>query len=61
MRRKDREIKEISEVLNIVERAKVLRMGLFDKERNVSLYLYGMEKTIEFSFIADVKENGVVV
>lgn len=32
MRRKDREIKEISEVLNIVERAKVLRMGLFDRE-----------------------------
>ena len=32
MRRKDREIKEISEVLDIVERAKVLRMGLFDGE-----------------------------
>lgn len=32
MRRKDREIKEISEVLDIVERAKILRMGLFDGE-----------------------------
>lgn len=32
MRRKDREIIEISEVLDIVERAKVLRMGLFDGE-----------------------------
>lgn len=32
MRRKDREIKEISEVLNIVERAAVLRMGLFDRD-----------------------------
>ena len=32
MRRKDREFKEISEVLDIVERAKVLRMGLFDGE-----------------------------
>lgn len=32
MRRKDREIKEISEVLDIVERSKVLRMGLFDGE-----------------------------
>ena len=32
MRRKDREIKEISEVLNIVEHAKILRMGLFDRE-----------------------------
>ena len=32
MRRKDREIKEISEVLDIVGRAKVLRMGLVDEE-----------------------------
>ncbi len=44
MRRKDREIKEISEVLNIVERAKVLRMGLFDGEYPYIIPLhYGYE------------------
>lgn len=32
MRREDREIKEISEILNIIDNAKVLRMGLFDGE-----------------------------
>lgn len=44
MRRKDREIKEISEVLNIVDRAKVLRMGLFDGEYPYIIPLhYGYE------------------
>lgn len=32
MRRTDREIKELSEIIDIVEQAKILRMGLFDGE-----------------------------
>lgn len=32
MRRTDREIKELSEIIGIVEQAKILRMGLFDGE-----------------------------
>lgn len=32
MRRTDREIKELSEILSIIEQAKILRLGLFDGE-----------------------------
>lgn len=32
MRRKDREITDIDKILNITEKAKILRLGLFDKD-----------------------------
>ena len=32
MRRKDREITDMQQILNIVDKAKILRLGLFDKE-----------------------------
>lgn len=32
MRRKDREITDMQQILNIISKAKILRLGLFDKE-----------------------------
>ena len=60
MRRKDREIKEISEVIRIVEKAKILRLGLFDEEfpHIVPLH-YGFEfKEGNFIFYAHSAKTG---
>ena len=44
MRRKDREITDLNEILSIVERAKILHLGLFDGEYPYVVPLhYGLE------------------
>lgn len=44
MRRKDREITEISEILEIIDKADILRLGLFDREHPYIVPLhYGYE------------------
>ena len=46
MRRKDREVTNIDEILQIIERAKILHLGLFDSEYPYVLPLhYGYEYT----------------
>ena len=48
MRRKDREVTNIDEILQIIERAKILHLGLFDSEYPYVLPLhYGYEYTGE--------------
>ena len=44
MRRKDREITEINDILKIIEKAKILHLGLFDREYPYVVPLhYGFE------------------
>ena len=44
MRRKDREITDMQQILNIIDKCKILRLGLFDKDYPyVVPLLYGYE------------------
>ncbi|MBQ4374797.1 MAG: pyridoxamine 5'-phosphate oxidase family protein [Erysipelotrichales bacterium] len=62
MRRKDREVKDIREILQIVEKAKILHLGLFDGEYPYVVplhygYEYAEEKQ-EFTFYMHSAKEG---
>ena len=47
MRRKDREITDIQQILNIIDKCNILRLGLFDKDYPYVVPLhYGYEYTL---------------
>ncbi len=45
MRRKDREVTDIQPILHIIEKAKILRLGLFDGEYTCFLYAQRQGRT----------------